>query len=73
MIRPFVYDGDDRWEYDVDEEADHPFLEVRHPEYGNDGTQLGRSPAEAVARQLASEIKAKYEAHGRKVERGPTP
>lgn len=64
VIRQFEFAGDGRWEYEVDEEAEHPWLRVRHPEYGDDGTELGRSPAEAVAKLLASELKAKYDERG---------
>ena len=61
MIMQFEYEGDDRWEYEVDEESDHPFLQVRHPVYGNDGTQLGKSPALVLAKLLALEVKQKYD------------
>lgn len=64
MIRQFEFEGDKRWEYEVDEEAEHPWLQVRHPEYGDDRTELGRSPAETVAKLLASELKAKYAENG---------
>lgn len=61
VIIKFEYDGDNRWEYEVDEEADFPFFKVRHPEYGSDGTQLGRLPAGVLAVRLAAEIMAKYQ------------
>ena len=61
MIVPFEYEGDSRWEYEVDEESAFPFLEVRHPEYGTDGTLLDRNPANLLATRLAAEILAKYQ------------
>lgn len=60
MIVPFEFEGDNRWEYEVDEEAGDPWLQVRHPVYGDDGRRLGRSPAGALAKLIASEIKEKY-------------
>ena len=64
VIVPFEFEGDNRWQYEVDEEAEHPWLQVRHPVYGDDGRQLGRAPAGDLAKLIASEIKAKYDQNG---------
>ena len=71
MIVKFEYEGDNRWEYEVDEEATFPFFEVRHPEYGKDGTELGRLPASVLAARLAAEILAKYRSSSESEEPDP--
>ena len=42
----FTYEGDDRWQWEVDEgDPEHPYLFVDHPEYGGDMTPLGTLPS----------------------------